>query len=130
MSSGFERFFLENDERNLSRINLHLIKHVCSLLNIETKISSSRNYEHGQGRTQRLLDLCLGANAKVYLSGPAAKGYLDVDRFRDEGIAVRWMDYSGYPVYAQLHGDFEHRVSIVDTLFNVGPEARNVVCTR
>ena len=33
------------------------------------------------------------------------------------------MDYSGYPEYPQLHGPFEHGVSIVDLLFNTGPDA-------
>jgi hypothetical protein len=33
------------------------------------------------------------------------------------------MDYSGYPQYPQLHGSFEHGVSIVDLLFNAGPDA-------
>ena len=33
------------------------------------------------------------------------------------------MDYSGYPEYHQLHGDFVHEVSIIDLIFNEGPEA-------
>jgi len=27
----------------------------------------------------------------------------------------------GYPEYPQLHGDFEHAVTILDLLFNTGP---------
>jgi hypothetical protein len=32
------------------------------------------------------------------------------------------MDYS-YPEYPQLGSGFEHQVSIIDVLFNAGPEA-------
>ena len=39
------------------------------------------------------------------------------------GVSVSWMDYSGYPVYPQGEGDFEHGVSIVDLLAWTGPEA-------
>jgi hypothetical protein len=35
------------------------------------------------------------------------------------------MDYSGYPEYEQLYPPFEHAVSIVDLIFNVGPGARD-----
>jgi hypothetical protein len=34
------------------------------------------------------------------------------------------MDYGGYPEYAQLHPPFVHGVSILDLLFNCGPDAR------
>jgi hypothetical protein len=33
------------------------------------------------------------------------------------------MNYDGYPEYRQLHGDFEHAVSVLDLLFNTGPDA-------
>ena len=33
------------------------------------------------------------------------------------------MDYSGYPEYPQLFGEFEHGVTILDLLFNTGPDA-------
>jgi hypothetical protein len=39
------------------------------------------------------------------------------------------MDYGGYSPYRQLFGAFEHRVSIVDLLFNEGPRARTFMKT-
>jgi hypothetical protein len=39
------------------------------------------------------------------------------------GIQVSWFDYSGYPEYPQLWGDFTHHVTILDLLFNCGKEA-------
>jgi WbqC-like protein family len=36
---------------------------------------------------------------------------------------VMWMDYSGYLPYRQLHGDFQHGVTVLDLLFNEGAAA-------
>jgi hypothetical protein len=59
-----------------------------------------------------------------YLSGPAAGAYIDAGVFEKAGITLRYMDYSSYPEYRQLHGGFEHAVSVLDLLFNTGPDAR------
>ena len=63
------------------------------------------------------------AGATEYLSGPAARAYLDESVFGGAGVAVRYMDYAGYPEYPQLHPPFEHGVSVLDRIFNTGPEA-------
>jgi len=60
-----------------------------------------------------------------YLSGPAAKGYLQAEPFEPQAVGLHWFEYSGYPGYPQLWGPFEHRVSIVDLLFNCGTESAN-----
>jgi hypothetical protein len=48
---------------------------------------------------------------------------MEEDLFHREGIGVSYMDYSGYPEYPQLHGEFVHGVTVLDLLFNAGPEA-------
>ncbi len=75
----------------------------------------------------KLVCLCEQANAEEYLSGPAAKAYLDEQRFADKGIAVSWMDYSGYREYNQLFcPPFIHEVSILDLLLAEGcPRAKD-----
>jgi len=108
----------------LSEVNLVLLRAVCGMLGIETPISYSTDYATGEDRSQRLLDICLATGATEYVSGPAASGYLDVGRFERAGVDVRWFDYSGYREYPQLHGGFEHGVSVIDLLFAEGPEAR------
>jgi len=76
-----------------------------------------------EGKTERLLSLCQQAKATEYISGPAAKGYLDESLFSRAGIGVTFFDYSNYPVYPQLWGEFEHGVTILDLLFNCGLDA-------
>ena len=70
-----------------------------------------------------MLDLAVKSGATTYVSGPAAKEYIVPERFDEARIALEWKDYSGYPQYPQRFPPFEHQVSVLDLLFNVGPEA-------
>lgn len=107
----------------LSRINELFLRGLCDLLGIRTRITRSMDYRLEGDRVERLLGLCEQAGAGEYLTGPAARAYLDEARFAARGIAVRWMDYSGYPEYRQLFcPPFVHEVSILDLLLNEGPQ--------
>lgn len=108
---------------HLSDINRLFIERICGWIGLGTRLCRSTDYLHGDGKSERLLDLCRQAGATVYLSGPAARGYLDETLFADHGIRVEWMDYGGYPSYPQLHGEFDHFVTILDLLLNVGPDS-------
>lgn len=111
-------------ETHLSRINFRFLRAISDMLGIGTAITWSMDYGTGvEGRTERLAHLCMQAGASEYVSGPAAKAYLDESLFRKQGVGVRWMDYGGYPEYDQLFSPpFIHEVSIIDLILNVGPE--------
>ena len=119
----FEEFYLNTKLTLLSEINLFLITLICDLLNIKTKISNSKDYTMSGDPTEKLVSLCEQTEAVVYLSGPAAKNYLREEFFISAGIAVEWMDYSGYAEYNQMYPPFNHFVSILDLIFNEGPNA-------
>ena len=104
----------------LSDINLLFIRTICKLANIQTTISLCTDYTLTGDRIARLVNLCQQASANVYLSGPAAKSYLDEDAFAKADIILNWMDYTGYKEYSQLYPPFEHGVSMLDLLFNLG----------
>lgn len=122
-ASVFEEFYSNCTETHLSQINYSLIKIINEILGIKTKITWSSDYELIDGQTEKLLGICQQAGAGIYLSGPAAKDYFDEDLAKEMDIKVEWMDYSGYPEYQQLHQPFEHGVSILDLIFNEGPNA-------
>lgn len=121
----FEDLYLNPTDAHLSRINYRFLEAICRLLEIKTKLSWSMDYQLSGDKTSRLVNLCQQAGATRYLSGPAAKAYLDEDLFRQANIAITYMDYSGYREYEQLYPPFEPRVSIVDLIFNQGPESRS-----
>ena len=119
----FEDLYLGCKERFLSQINYRFLTAICEILGIDTEISWSMDYHLIEGKTERLVDLCKQAGATEYISGPSAKGYIDEELFRSGGVELRYMDYSGYPEYDQLFPPFEHHVSIIDLIFNEGPNA-------
>lgn len=121
----FEQVYRQAAELTfLSEINIFFLQKICELLGIPTVISSSREYDLSADRVGRLVSICQQAGASTYLSGPAAKDYLEEGRFEAKGIKVEWMDYSGYREYTQLFPPFEHAVTILDLIFNVGPQCR------
>jgi hypothetical protein len=123
--SIFEMLYLQNDEVYLSKINYSFIKSICEILGIETTIRWSSEFKLIEGRNERLVALCGQTKATDYIIGPSAKSYVNEKLFAAEGINIHWLDYSGYPEYKQLYGIFVHEVSIIDLIFNEGPNAKN-----
>lgn len=109
----------------LTQVNAHLISEICRRLGIDRPIRrctdiAPREALANMEPTERLIHLCSLLRATRYLSGPAARDYLLVDRFKQAGIEVEWMDYGGMPEYPQCWDGFEPRVSIIDLLLNCG----------
>jgi len=115
-----EPLYLEQKFQLLSDLNRAFIEVICDYLGIRTRISSSWDYQLIGGKTARLVDLCVQAGASEYVSGPAAKDYVEESEFAARGIALRWFDYDHYHHYPQLWGEFTHGVSILDLLFCCG----------
>jgi hypothetical protein len=107
----------------LSDVNHALIVATCQALGIGTPIRWSSDYDATPGRNERLIDICVKAGATEYLSGPAARGYIDESAFAAAGVSVVFADYGGYSEYPQPHPPFEHAVSALDLLFCTGPMA-------
>lgn len=108
----------------LSEVNRLFLTDICALLDIHTPIRLSSEYSSSGAKSDRLISLCQAAGATHYLSGPSARAYIEPEKFAAAGIALEYMDYSGYPVYPQLFGAFAHGVTVLDLIFNTGPEAR------
>ncbi|MGE8099721.1 WbqC family protein [Pseudomonas fluorescens] len=124
ISAWLEPLYLTPYTR-LSDLNRAFLERICLYLGIKTLISSSSDYTLSDGKTERLADLCVQAGATEYISGPAARDYVEADVFSERGVHLSWFDYSGYLEYPQLWGDFSHYVTILDLLFNCGKEAPN-----
>jgi hypothetical protein len=118
-----QELFLGCTTEKLSEINFRFISRFCEMLSIPTPLTWSMDYTVSGRRTERLVALCREAGATEYLSGPAARAYMDESLFEAAGITLTYMSYQGYPEYEQLHPPFDHHVSIIDLLVHVGPEA-------
>lgn len=119
-----DMYIRAGEAETISEINYLFITEICKYLSIDTKISFSSDYNLlKEGKTERLVDLCEQLETTVYYSGSAAKNYMDENLFIKKGITVKYFDYTGYKKYSQLHGDFEHGVTILDLLFNEGEKS-------
>lgn len=125
VSALIEPLYLAETYTHISQLNRRFIKVVCGYLGIKTVISNSWDYTLLDGKTERLADLCAQAGGTEYISGPAAKDYVEESVFTDIAIKLTWFDYSGYPEYPQLWGEFTHGVTILDLLFNCGKDAHH-----
>ncbi|PWG04260.1 WbqC family protein [Polaribacter aquimarinus] len=124
-STFIEALYLNNTEVNLSMINYSFINVICKILEIDTKITFSKDLNLVGNKSEKIINICKQLNAKSYISGPAAKNYIDKELFKKEKIDLKWMDYSKYKPYHQLHGSFNHNVTILDLIFNEGENAKN-----
>ncbi len=120
----FLEIYLARKWATLSELNQHLIQMIArDILGLKTRFVDSRDYRLTSRKQDRVLELLHAVGTTRYVSGPAAKAYLDESRFAAEGIELVWKDYAGYPEYDQPHPPFEHAVFILDLLFSVGPAA-------
>jgi hypothetical protein len=120
-----KKLYLEEKDESLSLINHKFIRTICNFLGIDTMLTFSCEYDLPGGRNENLVAICKQLGATEYLTGPSAKDYLEEHMFKEQGIRVRYADYSGYREYDQLYPPFEHNVSILDLLFCTGPNASN-----
>lgn len=123
IAAWLEPLYLAEPPTHLSQLNRCFIKAICDYLGINTTITNSWDYPLSEGKSERLADLCTSSGGSEYISGPAARDYIEEDVFAERGVKLTWFDYAGYPEYPQFWGEFAHGVSILDLLFNCGKEA-------
>ena len=111
----------------LSDVNRHFLEAISRRLGISTPLTWSDVYEPQGTKTERLIDICRKAGATEYVSGPAARTYLETERFEAEGIVVSWFEYGPYPEYEQVYPPFDPQVSILDVLLCAGADAPRLV---
>ena len=129
----FDRYILVFEEvlsrrwEGIAALNLHMVQCLREILGIGGKpaVLSSR-IEAADDPTQRLIDICQALGADTYLAGQGADGYMDVERFRQQGIRVATQSFQ-HPVYPQLFDGFQSHLSVVDLIFNCGPESAEII---
>ena len=125
----FEERYIERQWMTLSELNQDLIKWIArGLLGISTEFGDSRDYSIAPDRTResRWIEILQRIGTDRFIIGPSARNYLDPRKEAEvarAGIELVWMDYSNYPEYGQLFPPFAHEVSIIDLIFNEGPDA-------
>jgi hypothetical protein len=95
----------------------------------KTRFLRSSTLSATGAKSDRLLEIMVPLGVTHYISGPAARAYLELDKFAAAGITVEFMQYD-YPEYQQLYGTFDPQVSILDLLMMTGPDAPRYIWDR
>lgn len=103
--------------RLLSDVNETSIRWFLNLVGIATPVSSQREPIECASSSDRLARLAAQRGATTYVSGGAARAYLDPQPFEALGIRVEYFEFS-----AELFGEPSDRMSILDSLLRIGPD--------
>lgn len=117
---------LLNDYKDLSDLDISIIKHICNKFGMSTDFINSSQLELNTKREEKVLDICSSLNCGVYYSGTGAKAYQDEGNFNARGIELRYSVFKPFE-YPQLWGDFQSNVSVIDYLMNCGYDWNQVL---
>lgn len=115
--------------QSLVDLDVHLLQAMLGWFGISRPIVRSSSLQVTGQKTDRILELCRRAGAKVYLSGRGASvDYLEVEKLDAAGIRVAWQDFR-HPVYPQRYPalGFIRNLSALDLILNCGPESRAIL---
>lgn len=110
----------------LTDLNTEILQFSLAALGIEVPVVKASDHAFSGYKSDLVLDMCVKLKADDYIFGAQGKNYADVASFEKQNIAVSFQDYV-HPRYPQLHGEFEAYMSVIDLLFNTGPEAFSVL---
>ena len=110
----------------LAGFNQRLVIAIAGYLGIACRFESSSLLAPTGTADDRLIDLVTKLGGATYVSGKGGANYQDPAKFAAAGIGLEVREYRPVP-YVQTQGDFMPGLSILDALYNVGPEAAQLL---
>lgn len=123
-----EDLYLGREWLSISDLSIQSTMWLAKALDIEVEWHRSSDLgQEGAKDGERVLKICNLLGGNHFINGPSARDFIDESLFVERGVSLEFIDYD-YPQYPQLHGPFVHQVSVLDVLFNCGPNSRKMVC--
>ena len=130
----FKSYFLflkriyETDHKLLLDLNLDLIIFFLGCLDKIPNIILSSDIKTELTGLDKILYILKDQKATKYISGDGegSRRYIDEQLFKDNNIELIWQNYK-HPTYKQLYGEFIPYLSILDLLFNEGPNSKDII---
>jgi hypothetical protein len=125
----FEKIYTTEWDK-LSQLNIFITQYVFKMLGIEKPVFFESALQTTTTKTDRIIEICQKLKADVYLSGAGGRDYIEEDKFKAAGIALRYQDFI-HPVYRQQFvsdkAGFISHLSIFDLLLNEGPDSKKIM---
>jgi hypothetical protein len=119
--------FYAGDSASISKVNRESVLMLLRMLGVDRRIAIASTLGHlPEEPSERLAAICESLGADTYLSGAGGRAYLDLEPFHKRGITVEFQAFN-HPVYPQLYGDFIPNLSLLDLLFNCGPDSLKIL---
>ena len=111
----------------ISDLNTVLVMELAKILGIETPLHlSSELGDLPEDSDERLIAITKHFGSRTYLAGNGGREYMDLQKYRKEGIEVLFQDYE-HPVYDQLFGEFVPNLSVIDLILNHGQRSLSIL---
>lgn len=123
---ALEEYLLGRTYEFLTDLNTDMLVFFLDRLGITIPIVKASDFDFQGYKSDLVLDMCVKLKAPTYIFGEQGKNYADRQSFLGSGIDVRFQKYV-HPQYRQLFGSFEPYMSVVDLLFNEGPNSRSII---
>jgi hypothetical protein len=124
-SEGLLRL-LDKPWKYLLDLDIQIIRLLAGQLGISTPIVLASDLQVPGTGVERLVRIVRHLEGAVFYEGSAGRNYIDAGAFEREGIRLVFQDYA-HPVYPQLHQGFLSHLSVIDLLFNCGPDSLRIL---
>ena len=111
----------------LEELDIYITNFILKELGSKTEILYDKDFDFKGEKNELLINICHELNETKYMSNKGSENYIDIEKFNENGIDHIYINYDG-TVYPQVYGGFESGLSVLDMLFNCGPETtRNII---
>ncbi len=122
----FEDIYLKRTWKFLTELNDTMLLWFLNTLGIDTIFRDARDYAFQGAKNTLVLDMCVQLQADAYMFGSLGREYADEESFSRRNIKPCFQDYV-HPVYPQQSKTFVSHLSVIDLLFNCGPNSLDIL---
>ena len=112
---------------SLFLLTSELINLFKGFLSINTELIFASQFENVGVKDELLANLSGQVGASKFISPPGSKNYIENSKFFDgKNISIDYLKFT-HPSYCQLYEPFLPNMSIIDLIFNCGPESLLII---
>ncbi|MDG6902805.1 MAG: WbqC family protein [Nitrososphaerota archaeon] len=115
------------EHRFIAELDIETTRQAMEWLGLETMVVLESDLGVKGAGTERLVNACAALGADTYVSGAGGKSYMDERLFGARGIRLEYQRYAPRPYRQRFVSEFVPDLSVLDLLFNAGPESGKLV---